>query len=126
MKTAPELARAKHSLACVELVKADDNVPNEKYLSYAESLPATILMNGLGQAVASLCSAAKEKKKDPHWILYRDLEGWLNEFDGSPYRNIQMAAIEAITDGSPDDHQSPNRSIAVACLAEKICPGLFS
>lgn len=53
-----------------------------KYASYVKSLPATILMNGLGQAAATLLARAKGNKEDPHYVLYAHLESWLCENNG--------------------------------------------
>ncbi|WP_449241544.1 type III-B CRISPR module-associated protein Cmr5 [Desulfoscipio gibsoniae] len=50
---------------------------NEKYASYVQSLPATILMNGLGQAAATLLAAAKGNSEDAHRVLYGHLGDWL-------------------------------------------------
>jgi CRISPR-associated protein Cmr5 len=48
----------------------------DEYKSYAESLPANIVMNGLGQACAMLLAQAKDKK-DAHRSLYDHLQEWL-------------------------------------------------
>jgi CRISPR-associated protein Cmr5 len=107
MSKTPDLERAKHSLARVEQVKEDPLLPNDKYLSYAESLPASILMNGLGQAAAILLSASKGKPQDPHMVLYKDLEDWLlNQCQSSPYyRSGVKDLMKAITGGSKSDYQ---------------------
>lgn len=47
------------------------------YASYAKGLPATILANGLGQASATLLSAAKGDRNDAHMVLYMHLQDWL-------------------------------------------------
>lgn len=71
---------------------------NDKFASYAESLPATILMCGLGQAAATLLAAAGGKREDPHYKLYEYLESWLCRDDPqrAPYpraRNLMDAII---------------------------------
>ncbi len=108
MSKTPELERAKHSLACVERVKKS-SLPKDKYLSYAEGLPAAILMNGLGQAAATLLSASKGKDGDPHLVLYKDLEDWLlNECKNSPYyrgNDKEKNLMKAITEGTKMDYQ---------------------
>ena len=89
----PSLAqrRAAHALQCVE---AHDGKSYGNYVNYVESLPATILMNGLGQACATLLSKAKRetqgdkriKSRDPHFLLYLDLQSWICGTDHSaPY-----------------------------------------
>lgn len=54
----------------------------EKYAAYAESLPATILNCGLGQACATLLAASKKRndktvEDDAHHVLYEHLQSWL-------------------------------------------------
>ncbi len=49
----------------------------DDYASYVTSLPANILVNGLGQALAQLLAAAKQKTEDPHFWLYDNLKDWI-------------------------------------------------
>lgn len=54
--------------------KADD------YATYVTTMPAAILINGLGQAVTQLFAAAKRQEKyeeDPHYLLYLHIQSWL-------------------------------------------------
>lgn len=80
-----EQKRAMNALECVERVKGDPKVAG-RYRSYVESLPAHILMGGLGQAVATELAAARlgEDRKDDagrraHAQLVQDLEAWLGQ-----------------------------------------------
>lgn len=69
---------------------------NDKYASYVQSLPATILMNGLGQAAATLLASAGRNEEDPHKVLYRHMGSWLCRDDNkAPYRGAGdlMSAI---------------------------------
>lgn len=72
----PSLAqrRAAHALS-----KVNDHIGKKygNYVSYVTALPATILMNGLGQACATLLSKAEGKLDKPHGLLYSDLNDWL-------------------------------------------------
>jgi len=87
--------RAKDALACVEKHTGQFY---GKYVSYVEALPATILMNGLGQACATLLSKAEGKLTEPHGLLYADLQGWLCGHDAAaPYPkapNLMKAIVE--------------------------------
>jgi CRISPR-associated protein Cmr5 len=91
-----EQQRAAHALTQI------DGVKNEKlagdYKSYAESLPATIVMNGLGQALATLLAAAKGKagNEDAHRRLFDHLEDWL--CDAKPAVGLQKPLINALVD----------------------------
>lgn len=71
---------------------------NDRYASYVESLPATILTCGLGQACAMLLAAARGDAKDPHLALYRHLQDWLcrNE-SGAVYPAGDL--LEAVVNG---------------------------
>lgn len=87
--------RAAHALAKVR--KQRKHLRRCDYLSYAKALPAAILQNGLGQAMATLLAAAKSNVDDPHFLLYRDLEDWLcRDDEDAPYRGAQ-GLLEAIT-----------------------------
>jgi CRISPR-associated protein Cmr5 len=68
-----EQARARHALDCVRAMEANPG----KYGSYVKRLPASILMNGLGQAVATLLAAARGKAEDPNRKLYDHMQAWL-------------------------------------------------
>jgi CRISPR-associated protein Cmr5 len=87
-----EQQRAQHALQSVNqvqerLTNAGSNEKEQKkarkfrneYKSYAESLPANIVMNGLGQACAMLLAQAKGKSADQnaHRLLYDHLQDWL-------------------------------------------------
>jgi CRISPR-associated protein Cmr5 len=90
--------RARHALDRIEAHRAHKDGTNhyKNYVSYAESLPATILMNGLGQACATLLSKAGGKLDRPHGLLYGDLQSWLCRSDtAAPYRGMDdlMRAI---------------------------------
>lgn len=93
--------RALHALKRIEAL------PDERgnYLSYVKALPATIIMSGLGQAMAM----EKAGVKDPgHVLLYRHVESWLCNMDGegwasSPYgRDGDL--VRAIVYGSHEDY----------------------
>ena len=88
--------RAKHALEQIKQRKRCNR--QSDYLSYVKALPASILQNGLGQAMATLRAAAGEKPKaDPHYLLYQDVQAWLcrNEPD-APYHG-KKDLLEAIT-----------------------------
>jgi CRISPR-associated protein Cmr5 len=67
--------RAAHALKQIEAL----NGKGGKYKSYVQALPATILMNGLGQALAMELAAADRNKgdHDAHKLIYLHLESWL-------------------------------------------------
>jgi len=81
--------RARHALEKVEGLKSKSERYRRDYVSSVENLPASIIMNGLGQALATLLAAAargEESANDPHRALYRNLEEWLCRDDPqAPY-----------------------------------------
>lgn len=92
-----DLQRAEHALLAIEGLKGE-NIGH--YVSYVSALPATILLNGLGQALATLLSAAKGKSDDPHQKLYDQIQSWLcRDAVDAPYKN-EPSLIKAIADGS--------------------------
>jgi CRISPR-associated protein Cmr5 len=68
------------------------------YVSYAQSLPATIVMNGLGQACATLLAKADGDLKDANRMLYDDLQSWLcRDHPAAPFPktpDLMQAIIE--------------------------------
>lgn len=67
------------------------------YVSYVEALPATILMNGLGQAVATLLAKAEGNLKKPHGLLYADLQDWVCGSDpAAAFRNTLDKADDCL------------------------------
>jgi CRISPR-associated protein Cmr5 len=69
----------------------------EEYLSNANSLPASIVMNGLGQACAMLLAQAKNQaaEEDAHRLLYDHLHNWLCVGKQAVYPD-QSNLVEAI------------------------------
>jgi CRISPR-associated protein Cmr5 len=82
-----EQKRAAHALEKVRDIEKLNEDEQKKYSSYVKSLPATILMNGLGQAAAGLLARAKGNNEDMHSVLFKHLEEWLcRENEKSPFR----------------------------------------
>ena len=92
-----EQKRAAHALARIKEMLDRSEDEQKKYSSYVQSLPAAILMNGLGQAAAGLLARAKGKREDMHFVLFVHLEEWLcRENEKSPYRG-ENDLIGAVT-----------------------------
>ncbi len=85
-----ERERARHALQTIEALPDDV----KKYTSYVKGLPAAILQNGLGQAMATLLAASKGKPAmqngavdEAHRLLYNHVQAWLCRDDQhAPYR----------------------------------------
>jgi len=91
--------RAAHALQRIEAhsVAGPDTYGN--YRSYVDGLPATIIMNGLGQALAM----ERAGTTTGHRVLFDDLDDWLrNGWPGTPYRDRDdiLSAITAGNEGA--------------------------
>jgi CRISPR-associated protein Cmr5 len=65
--------RAAHGLKCIDALKGDSQTAG-KYVGYVKGLPAAILANGLGQALATELAAGdkahnKLAEHVAHWLL---------------------------------------------------------
>ena len=100
--------RAKHALNLIQNAQKEGKYGN--YLAYVKALPATIIMSGLGQAMA-MEKAGGTKSGDVgagHKKLYAHLEAWLcnsgkEGWKTSPYAH-KNNILAAITDGSEADY----------------------
>lgn len=75
----PEQRRASDAMAAIGKLPAGSEL-RELYRAYTDRLGPTILMNGLGQALATERAAADGKSNDrerAHDCLYRNLQAWL-------------------------------------------------
>lgn len=92
-----EQDRAHHALIQIKNLTNRPELWQGRYKSYVKGLPASILSNGLGQALATLLSASKEGSTDPHYVLYEHIEQWLcRSHSLASYPNAQNI-MEAIT-----------------------------
>lgn len=82
--------RAAHALRMIQQL-ADSGNHDGMYVSYVSALPATIVMNGIGQALATELAKDKGKKKS-HRHLFDHLASWLTQ-SGRP-----LAAAENAND----------------------------
>jgi CRISPR-associated protein Cmr5 len=76
--------RARFALEKVKAALADANISAKEFKSQAESFPAMIRMNGLGQAAAFYLS-----KGGAHGRLYKLLSDWLKE-PNQPYQGKEL------------------------------------
>ncbi len=104
--------RAQHTWAIIKRMQEEGETDaknktkkrNREYAAYVKGLPATILMCGLGQAVAILQAKSRGKRDDAHWLLYTDLQEWLCRSDSSAPYSGYSNLMEAITGGSRDSY----------------------
>lgn len=98
--------RAAHALLAIKRLEEDKNYGN--FGSYVQRLPATIVMNGLGQAMAGELAAARLGKGDKmdideraHKTLFGCVESWL--FASRAYEGEQDL-MAAIVESSQEDY----------------------
>ncbi len=66
--------RAEHAL---NQIKSIENNNDGYYVSYVSSLPAAMVMNGLGQAMVTQLAKAKGRTNDSHYLLFNHVASWL-------------------------------------------------
>jgi CRISPR-associated protein Cmr5 len=92
-----EQYRAKYALDSIqEVLGFPQNVDKAKYGATIRKLPAMILNNGLGQALAYLLADDEGKHSKPSWLLYQDFQEWLS---GPP---APTHPSRTYTDGTPN------------------------
>lgn len=98
-----EMERAADALEKVQQIKErSDAKAQERYVRYVERLPAMILTNGLGQAMAFLLQVASREKTEEYRWLYENLQDWLcRPDDRAPYKGAE-SLIDAIINGERD------------------------
>jgi len=93
-----EQHRAAHALKQIKQLQSANHYGN--FTSYVDALPAAILTNGLGQAMATELAG----KDAGHKKLYEVMEKWLcGGDDASPYKQGENL-IEAIANSSETDY----------------------
>ncbi len=89
MKRNLEQLRAENALSRVSKLEDKPDEFKKLYRSYVDRLGPTIVMNGLGQALATELAAAGSNPKDPreraHRKLFDNLQQWLCREPGGVY-----------------------------------------
>ena len=101
----PAQKRAGHALGKIHAL-VNQNYGN--YPAYVKSLPAKIIMNGLGQALAvEKGQGAGKEPDDPfygHELLFGHMQEWLlHGWENSPYKGQEDILI-ALCNGSEEDY----------------------
>lgn len=113
-----EQRRAKHALGRIEEAERQ----NVNYRSYVEALPAHVVMNGLGQAMATLNS---KEKNSPQKQLYRDVEAWLLGEHG-PLRDRANSLAHAIAECTQTDYlHAQTEALAYLTWLKKFAKAAF-
>lgn len=94
-----EQKRAAHALEFIVGLEKDGPGKYGKFRSYVSSLPATIVMNGFGQAMATELASKKEKGHDH---LFKAVEEWLLTKCGIYPEESDL--MKAITSNGQDEY----------------------
>lgn len=103
-----EQQRAADALSCVERLKSEsDKDFLAAYRSYAERLASAIVMNGLGQALATELAAAgpaddrwaRASDARAHRTLFDNINRWLCRLDGGIYPGAENV-LKAMLNGN--------------------------
>lgn len=95
-----EQERAAHALRKIKELQGSGDAGY--YVSYVSALPATIVMNGLGQALVMLLAKDKGKKSTEHYSLYEHLASWLSQKVGGLKANASDEVIDKLMAGDQD------------------------
>ena len=92
-----EQKRAADALRQIKALKGQPSMLEGKFCSYVKRLPAEILTEGLGQALAThLAAGGGSHGADAHELLYRAVSDWLCRDDtNAPYHGYSNV-IEGI------------------------------
>jgi len=91
-------ARAKHALKKVQTWQQQTTDSQKKLQSYASALPAMILMNGLGQAIAFAKMKSKNASTKEYKYIYVALQDWLYDKEKPlNFKKIDKDLITSIT-----------------------------
>ncbi len=112
-----EQRRAAHALECVQALGEDKEL-RKSYRAYVSRLGPAILMNGLGQALATEWAASEGGKADKaegkaHGALFQNVQAWLCR-EGGVY-GPGKGLLEAIT-GEPEAQYLRAQAEALAWL----------
>ncbi len=88
--------RAAHALDAINRLVKQKSYGN--FASYVQRLPATVVMNGLGQAMAGELAAARGCKNEDeraHKILFEFVESWLQQSKVYPEKDLMTAIVKS-------------------------------
>lgn len=129
MKTI-EQRRAADALARVQELSRNSDKFRKSYRAYVDRLSPTIVMNGLGQALASERAAAgsppvREDDKKAHDELYKSLQSWLCRKDDGIYPG-KTDLLLAITEHDEASYlRAQAEALAWLLWHKKFCRSMF-
>lgn len=128
MKTLEQL-RAAHALGKVQaLTEATDEL-KKRYRAYVERLGPAIVMNGLGQALATERAAAganpSSSDEHAHAELYQNVHAWLCRADKGVYPAADDLLGAIVTHEEPDYLRAQAEALAWIEWHKKFCRAML-
>ena len=127
MKTL-EQRRAANALSRVQELNTCSEGFRKAYRTYVDRLGPTIVMNGLGQALATERAAAgsrKNEREQAHHELYESLQRWLCRQDDGVYPG-KPDLLQAIMDGDESRYlHAQAEALAWLIWHKKCCRASF-
>ncbi|MGP6158248.1 MAG: type III-B CRISPR module-associated protein Cmr5 [Vulcanimicrobiaceae bacterium] len=117
-----EQRRASYALDCIQSLRGTSH---GRYVSYVAALPAAILANGLGQAMATELASAADAG---HQHLYDHVSGWLCGNDPAvPYgRTAPKDLLREITRRDQDAYvRAQGEALAVVIWLKKFARAML-
>jgi CRISPR-associated protein Cmr5 len=118
-----EQQQAADALRAVRELEQDNDF-RERYRSYVERLGPSILINGLGQALAAEKAAGTNKPQKPeeraHHCLYQHLTRWLCR-DGGIYSGCKDVLTAIVNHGEPQYLRAQAEALAWLVWHKKFC-----
>ena len=116
-----EQRRAEDALARVKYVRDGRKIDTEKYRSYVDRLGPAIVMNGLGQALATELATDDEAHKE----LYRSLQSWLCRRDDGVYPRSDDLLESVMRNGEHEYLRAQAEALAWLEWHKKFCRAYF-
>lgn len=116
-----EQRRAAHALARVHELSRRPPAFKERYRSYVDRLGPSIVMNGLGQALATERAA----EEDAHHELYKSLSKWLCRREDGIYREGQDLLQELMERDESSYLRAQAEALAWLEWHKKCCRAFF-
>lgn len=129
MRTLEQL-RAAHALSRVNAVAEDADGFKKRYRAYVERLGPAIVMNGLGQALATerAAAGASPKKDDDqraHATLYANVEAWLCRAKDGVYPEAGDLLEAIVGHDEPDYLRAQAEALAWLQWHKKLCRAML-
>ena len=138
MKTTIEQQRAANALGRVQALSGRSDGFKKRYRSYVDRLGPAIVMNGLGQALATERAAAgppprdatgspprESADKDAHRELYASLNQWLCRADSGIYPNATDLLNAIVSHGQSEYLRAQAEALSWLEWHKKCCRASF-